>query len=321
MRRGEKTDRMGASFGIAEGILWRDRPAAEKALFWNACHPAEDGSVVTRLRALGYTPTALLRQDPFLAVDPHRLELACGEAVSAGKVSFALGVDTGGSLLRQASAGATVVRLQASALPRDGMIFSAPSFQAWGLVAPDRATVRHLTEGLLEPIDPHFDLENGAVETLGADFPTNTAFDTYRILSAVELSSELGLYDGIRFGVNERSGGSAREQMEAYRGRCFSAELKTLLLLGTALLLPPYREGCYARALANRSILMDEMRKRLARVGAIRCPLNRETAVLPSLLDLFAVALNGELLMTLDGRERWLLSLLDESNGEGGARE
>lgn len=304
----------GISFAVEEGIFVKGTPFSSQNSLLSGFCPQSDAPMVERLKQRGCVFREILKNDRFLSVDPFRKSAVVGEAVAVGAVDFALGIDTGGSLLRQSAAGVSVLRWATATVPPEGILSAAPSFDAVGTVAPNAETALRLwTEFWGTKAD-----EAVAVYPLETDFPLQTALDTYRILSAVELASELGLYDGIRFGQCEACDGTVRERMAAYRGQCMSPERKELLLLGTALVLPPYREACYLRALGNRDYLKAKMKKKLNGGGLIQCPMTLEASVLPALLELSAVSVKGQLLMGTAGSEGALLSLGAKLEREGG---
>ena len=304
----------GCSFAVEAGIFVKGSPvSAENPLLSGFC-PQSDAPMVERLKQGGYLLREVIENNRLLSVDPDQKNTAVGDAVAAGAVNFALGIDTGGSLLRQSAAGVTVLRWATATVPPEGILSAAPSFDAMGMVAPSAKIALDLwTEFWCTKAD-----EAATVYPLETDFPLQTALDTYRILSAVELASELGLYDGIRFGQCEACDGVIPGRMAAYRGQRLSPELKELLLLGTALALPPYRETCYLRALGNRDVLKAKMKKKLNGGGLLQCPMTLEASVLPALLGLSAVSAKGKLLMGMAGSEGALLSICAELEREGG---
>ncbi len=77
----------------------------------------------------------------------------------------------------------------------------------------------------------------------------------YRIFSAAEASSELGRYDGVRYGHRAGGDGTLSDLYRSSRGQGLGAEVKRRILLGTDLLLGENRERYYLPACRLRERL------------------------------------------------------------------
>ncbi len=103
-------------------------------------------------------------------------------------------------------------------------------------------------------------------ETLDAkiefvSFPSiKDCLPAYYILACGEASSNLGRYDGIRFGTSSPSGQNWEENIQNSRRNGFGQEVKRRILLGTHALSSGYYQQYYGRALTLR----EELKKALA---------------------------------------------------------
>jgi len=105
--------------------------------------------------------------------------------------------------------------------------------------------------------------KNG-VELVEISLPhTKYAIDVYYIVQPAEASSNLGRYDGIRYG-NPRDS--------------FGAEAKRRIMLGTYVLSAGYYDAYYLKAQKVRSILISDFEKAFEKVDAIIAPVAPTTA-------------------------------------------
>src|SRR5439155_6956123 len=90
------------------------------------------------------------------------------------------------------------------------------------------------------------------------------ALSVYTILQRAEVSSNLGRYDGIRYG-NDRS--------------YFGAEAKRRIMLGTYTLSAGYYDQYYNKALKVRTVIIEDFKKAFQDVDAIVSPTSPTTAL------------------------------------------
>lgn len=101
--------------------------------------------------------------------------------------------------------------------------------------------------------------KNG-VELVDVSIPhTKYAIDVYYIVMPAEVSSNLGRFDGIRFGNPRES---------------FGAEAKRRIMLGTYVLSAGYYDAYYLKAQKVRSILINDFDKAFEKVDAIIAPVS-----------------------------------------------
>lgn len=94
----------------------------------------------------------------------------------------------------------------------------------------------------------------------------------YAFSAAAEAASNLGRYDGIRFG--ERRGESAGLEglYVQTRSQGFGPEVKRRILLGTHALRAGYYEECYLQAQKVRTLILDDYAQAFRTVDVICCP-------------------------------------------------
>lgn len=112
----------------------------------------------------------------------------------------------------------------------------------------------------LESIWPHFDAATKVLSDLGAQVELAPAFDpqhaigVYTIVQRAEVSSNLGRYDGIRYG-NDRSN--------------FGDEAKRRIMLGTFTLSSGYSDQYYLRAQKVRTLFLEDFNRLFKKYDAL----------------------------------------------------
>ena len=77
----------------------------------------------------------------------------------------------------------------------------------------------------------------------------------YYIISCAEASSNLGRYDGVRYGMRAECGGGVADMMAKTRTQGFGKEVRRRIMLGTFVLSGGYRGQYYKRACSVRAML------------------------------------------------------------------
>lgn len=106
---------------------------------------------------------------------------------------------------------------------------------------------------------------------------TEYALPAYYIIQPAEASSNLGRYDGMRYGTRAQ-GVPLWESYMKERGRGFGKEVKRRIMLGTFILSAGYYDAFYKKALAVRSALMTEFKNAFQDVDVIVCPTSPSVA-------------------------------------------
>lgn len=122
----------------------------------------------------------------------------------------------------------------------------------------------------------------------------------YYILCAAEVSSNMGRYDGIRFGAHDMSG-TVNESMIATRSENLGPEVKRRIMLGTYVLSSGYYDAYYNKALKLRQMIRDEMRALFREYDVVAMPITpifpwhfgeKSDPLSAYLADVFSVAAN-----------------------------
>ena len=115
-------------------------------------------------------------------------------------------------------------------------------------------------------------------EELGADveeFSLDIAkysLATYYIIADAEASSNLGRFDGIRYGHRSKEGSSLRDIFVNSRTEGFGEEVKRRILLGTYVLSSGYYDAYYKKAQQVRTLVINEFNKAFEKYDIILTP-------------------------------------------------
>jgi aspartyl-tRNA(Asn)/glutamyl-tRNA(Gln) amidotransferase subunit A len=236
------------------------------------------------LAALGTDTGGSIRQ-PASFTSLVGLKPTYGRVSRYGMVAFASSLDQAGVLTRDTHDAALLLGLIAGHDPRDATSAQQPvpdylaalggdlkgkrvglvrEFQAWGGVDP----------GVAET----FAQNVRRVQELGAEvrevsLPSlDYAIGVYYILAPSEASSNLGRYDGVRYGQRRGEQGGLREMFQRTREEGFGAEVKRRIMLGTFALSAGYYDAYYLRAMRIREQLREDFRRAFTEVDLIACP-------------------------------------------------
>ena len=70
---------------------------------------------------------------------------------------------------------------------------------------------------------------------------------TYYVLSSSEISSNMGRYDGLRYGLSSAKGGDLTDDYVSSRGEGFSLDLKERIIFGAYALLAGNKDNYYQK--------------------------------------------------------------------------
>ena len=98
------------------------------------------------------------------------------------------------------------------------------------------------------------------------------AVPTYYVVATAEASSNLGRYDGVRYGHRSAQASTPVEMMTNSRSEGFGAEVKRRILLGTFVLSAGYADAYYNRALRARAKIRAEYLAALSQVDILLTP-------------------------------------------------
>lgn len=94
----------------------------------------------------------------------------------------------------------------------------------------------------------------------------------YYIITPSEVSSNLGRFDGIRYGFSDKEAKDLVETYKSSRGKSFGPEAKRRIMLGTYALSAGYYDAYYLKAQKVRTIICQELDEALKDVDAILTP-------------------------------------------------
>lgn len=199
-----------------------------------------------------------------------------------GLVAFASSLDQIGPMARTVEDCALLLDVLASADVRDMTCFG-PSDRALTPVGDAKKLRIGIPKGFLgKGVAP----EVAAATQAAIDFfraqgcavsevelpSADLAVPTYYVVATAEASSNLGRYDGVRYGHRSSAAGTPVEMMTNSRSEGFGAEVKRRILLGTFVLSAGYADAYYVRALRARAKIRSEYLAALAGVDVLLTP-------------------------------------------------
>ncbi len=125
----------------------------------------------------------------------------------------------------------------------------------------------HDSGGLDPDVAQAVDNAKAVLKDLGARFAdvslphTPYAVAAYYVIAPAEASSNLARYDGVRFGVRDKSSDSLQEMFRRTRSGGFGVEVKRRIILGTYALSAGYYDAYYGKASQVRTLIMEDFKK------------------------------------------------------------
>ena len=95
---------------------------------------------------------------------------------------------------------------------------------------------------------------------------------TYYIVACAEASSNLGRFDGIRYGYRAKEFKNLRDLYKKSRSEGFGPEVKRRIILGTYVLSSGYYDAYYKKAQQVRTLVMNEFNKAFEKYDVILTP-------------------------------------------------
>lgn len=100
----------------------------------------------------------------------------------------------------------------------------------------------------------------------------NEALATYYIIACAEASSNLGRFDGIRYGYRTKNFNNLKDLYRNSRSEGFGSEVKRRIILGTYVLSAGYYDAYYKKALKVRTIIKQEFEKLFEKYDVLITP-------------------------------------------------
>jgi aspartyl-tRNA(Asn)/glutamyl-tRNA(Gln) amidotransferase subunit A len=237
------------------------------------------------IAAIGTDTGGSIRQ-PAAFTSVVGLKPTYGRVSRYGMIAFASSLDQGGPMTRDVRDAAILLNLIAGRDPRDSTSADVP--------VPDFAqALQGDLKGRRIGLVKEFQQGGGAHPEVTAAFAANLktlqdlgaeavevslpsldyAIAVYYILAPCEASSNLGRYDGVRYGLRVQDGNLLEQYMQT-RERGFGPEVKRRIMLGTFALSAGYYDAYYLRAMKIRRMLRRDFDEAFKRVDLIASPVS-----------------------------------------------
>ena len=138
--------------------------------------------------------------------------------------------------------------------------------------------------GLDPEISKAINVARKEFEKLGAEFVEvelphlKYGVPVYYIIQPAEVSSNLGRYDGIKYGHSATTSDNLIDHYFKSRDEGFGAEAKRRIMLGTFVLSAGYYDAYYNKAMKVRTLIKQDFEKALTKVDVILSPVSPTTA-------------------------------------------
>ena len=106
----------------------------------------------------------------------------------------------------------------------------------------------------------------------------NEALATYYIIACAEASSNLGRFDGIRYGYRTKNFTTLKEIFKNSRSEGFGKEVKRRIILGTYVLSSGYYDAYYKKAQKVRTLIKQEFSKLFEKYDVLITPVSPTVA-------------------------------------------
>ncbi len=133
-------------------------------------------------------------------------------------------------------------------------------------------------EGINEEVKKKLEEAIEKYKELGAEVEecsldvANYALATYYIIAWAESSSNLGRFDGIRYGYRTKNFTNLKELYRNSRAEGFGTEVKRRIILGTYVLSSGYYDAYYKKAQQVRTLVMNEFNKAFEKYDILLTP-------------------------------------------------
>ena len=116
-------------------------------------------------------------------------------------------------------------------------------------------------------------LKEGGAEIIEINIPNiSHAVSTYYVIAPCEASSNLGRYDGVRYGHRTREARNLTEMYEKSRDEGFGQEVKMRILIGTFALSAGYYDAYYIKAQKIQNLIRSQYTNAFKQVDVIASP-------------------------------------------------
>jgi len=162
----------------------------------------------------------------------------------------------------------------------DNYTTSSPNIKGLTIGLPKEYFIEGINPGVREAVEKAVT----KIKELGAEIKeislphTKYGIPVYYIITPSEISSNLGRFDGIRYGFTAKEVKNLKEIYSKTRGEGFGAETKRRIMLGTYVLSAGYYDAYYKQAQKVRTKIKDELDAALEEVDVIITPTQPDIA-------------------------------------------
>lgn len=141
-----------------------------------------------------------------------------------------------------------------------------------------------VSEGVAKDVKSAYEENIEKLKKLGAEIVevkldyVRYSLPTYYIIATAEASSNLGRYDGIRYGHRAKDFSNLNELYVNSRTEGFGDEVKRRIMLGTYVLSSGYYDAYYKRAQCVRTLIIEDFKKAFESCDVILIPTAPNTA-------------------------------------------
>ena len=201
----------------------------------------------------------------------------------SGVVAMASSTDVIGPLTRTVADSAAVLDILAGRDPLDGTTIEKDLAGYSGLPSSLQGKKvgvikEYMAEGVAPAVLEQVTAAITAIKVAGAEIielslpSLPAALAVYYILCPAEVSSNLGRYDGQRFGYSAEGANNLDDSYKLSRSQGFGAEAKRRIMIGTYVLSSGYYDAYYKKAQTVRTKLINEFTEALQQVDFLVGP-------------------------------------------------
>lgn len=205
-----------------------------------------------------------------------------------GVIAFASSADQVGVLAENVTDASLVMEVISGKDAQDSTSLEAPVPHYTQHFTADLKGVKvGIPKGFLDGLNPAIkkqtqkaaeQLKELGAELIEVDIPlAKYSTPCYYIITSAEASSNLGRYDGIRYGYTAKDANGLADYYEKSRAR-FGLEVKKRIIIGTYALTSERYEECFLKALKVRELIREDFKKAFTQVDVILTPTSPTTA-------------------------------------------
>lgn len=205
-----------------------------------------------------------------------------------GVIAFASSADQVGVLAQTVADSARVLEVLAGKDVHDSTSLDAevPAYEKLftdGLKGLKVGLPKGFLDGLNADIKEKVDAAAKRLQELGAELVevevphAKYAAPCYYIITSAEASSNLGRFDGIRYGYADKQAQDLNAYYEGSR-KPFGLEVKKRIIIGTYALTSGRYEECFVKAMKVRELIRDDFKKAFEKVDILLTPTSPTTA-------------------------------------------